>query len=324
MHLRSLIAVTALWLVAASAAALASDPVAEALGLEPANGSRTAAAIPRGPLPSGPVVLMPDSTNNRLVVFSPVNGSVITPNLFALAGGTPFHAVQVGNEIWISEQVGDRISRWSPDGTALGAIGTGGGLDNIRGMALRGNDLLVTNAGTANGAPGAAIVRVALDGTIIGHVATTTTSSSPFSLLERAADLLVGSSNANDDVHRYDAAIASLGTFHNSTTLNFTQQMTVAANGDILAAGFSSNNIVRLDPATGAALGTIPASGARGVFQLDNGNILWTSAAGAFVYDPNTQLGVQVYTGGGRYLSRAEFTNDDLFADGFEDPLPPP
>src|SRR5437870_13794377 len=81
-------------------------------------------------------LMMPDSTNNRVVLFDPVNGSVVNPNYFTLASGTPVHAMQVGSEIWVSEQIGDRISRWSLTGTPLGAIGGGttGGLDNVRGM----------------------------------------------------------------------------------------------------------------------------------------------------------------------------------------------
>jgi len=87
-------------------------------------------------------VIMPDSTNNRLVAFSPFDGSVINSNMFSLAGGTPIHALQVGNEIWVSEQLGDRISRWSLSGTFLGEIGgAAGGMDNIRGMALIGDTM---------------------------------------------------------------------------------------------------------------------------------------------------------------------------------------
>lgn len=61
-------------------------------------------------------VEMPDSTNNRRVLFDPNNGAVVNSNCFARAGGTPIHAIQVGDEIWVSEQVGDRVSRCSLSG----------------------------------------------------------------------------------------------------------------------------------------------------------------------------------------------------------------
>lgn len=244
-------------------------------------------------------LMMPDSTNNRMVLFNANTGAVVNSNYFGLAAGTPVHAMQVGNEIWVSEQIGDRVSRWSLNGTALGAIT--GGLDNIRGMGLIGNTVYVTNAGTGNGAPGAAVVMYDTTGASQGFFATPN-APSPFGILAHQGGMLVSSSSANDDVHRYTLAGASAGTFHNSASLNFGEQMDHDVNGNVLVAGFSSNNIVRLDPNTGALLSSFTAAGARGVHQLGNGNIMWTSGAGAFVFDVNTGLSTQVYTGGGRYL----------------------
>ena len=250
------------------------------------------------------VLAMPDSTNNRLVTFSAVDGSLVNAELFALAGGTPVHALGVGNEIWVSEQLGDRVSRWGADGGFLGQIGGGatGGLDNVRGMGLIGNTVYITNAGLANGAPGAAVVMVSTGGAAMGSFATATTAPSPFGVLAYQGGLLISSSAANDDIHRYSLAGAPLGTFHNSASLNFAEQMVFATNGDILVAGFSSNNIVRLNAATGAVLTTYTAAGARGLAQLGNGNLMWTSGAGAFVLNTGTGASTQVYSGGGRYL----------------------
>jgi len=251
------------------------------------------------------VLAMPDSINNRLVLFSGFDGTVLNSNYFALAGGTPVHAIGVGNEIWVSEQLGDRVSRWSLTGTPLGQIGgavPGGGLDNVRGMGLIGNTVYVTNAGTANGAPGAAVVMFDTVGAPMGSFTTASTAPSPFGVLAHQGGMLVSSSSANDDIHRFSLAGGALGTFYNTASLNFAEQMVVATNGDILVAGFSSNNIVRLDASTGALLGSFTASGARGVAQLGNGNIMWTSGAGAFIHDVGLGTSALVYAGGGRYL----------------------
>lgn len=264
-------------------------------------------------------VIMPDSTNNRLVMFSPDDGSVINPSVFGLAGGTPVHALQVGNEIWVSEQIGDRISRWSIDGVFLGAIGPAG-LDNIRGMALINGVVHVANSGTANGAPGPAVVMFDTDGNPLGFFSTAGTVSGTWHVLDHQGGLLVSSSNANDDIHRYSYTGTPLGTFHNSTTLNFAEQMAHDADGNVLVGGFSSNNVVRLDKDTGAVLGTFPASGARGVFQLRNGNILWTNSSGAHVFNVATQTSSQVYTGGGRHLDLLRLRIDgDVNGDGCVD-----
>jgi hypothetical protein len=250
------------------------------------------------------VLMMPDSTNNRLVLLDPLDGSVVDPNFFALAAGTPVHAMQVGNEIWISEQVGDRISRWDFDGNFLGAVGAPptGGLDNVRGMGLIGGTVYVTNSGTNNSAPGNSVVMFDTAGTNLGFFSTVGLAPSPFGILEYPTGMLVSSSSANDDVHIFSLAGASLGTFHNSTSLNFAEQMDYAANGDVLVAGFSSNNVVRLNAATGALISSFAASGARGVVQLGNGNIMWTNGSGAHVFDVGTGTSTLVYAGGGRYV----------------------
>jgi sugar lactone lactonase YvrE len=245
------------------------------------------------------VLMMPDSTNNRLVTFSAFDGSVINSNLFALAGGTQIHAMQVGNEIWVSEQIGDRISRWDQNGNSLGAIT--GGMDNVRGMGLIGNTVYLTNAGTANGAPGAAVLRFDTSGNALGNFLTPN-APSPFGIFAHQGGMLVSSSSANDDIHRYTLAGTSAGTFHNSASLNFAEQMDYATNGDILVAGFTTGGIVRLDPNTGALISTSGPSGLRGIKQLGNGNIMYTTSAGAFVFNTATGGSTQVYAGGGRYI----------------------
>jgi len=247
-------------------------------------------------------LMMPDSINNRLVLFDTFNGTVVNSNYFALAGGTPFAAIQAGNEIWVSEQVGDRVSRWSLSGTFLGQFGGGpaGGLDNVRGIAVINDVLHVTNAGTANSAPGASIVRFDSGGTNLGFLPMTN-SPSPFDVIDFGGGLLVSSSSANDDIHRYTYAGGSNGTFYNDAALAFVEQLHVTSAGDVLAAGFSSNNVVRLSSA-GTILSQFSAASARGVWELGNGNIMWTNSAGAFVYDVGLGASTQVYAGGGRYL----------------------
>jgi hypothetical protein len=263
------------------------------------------------------VLIMPDSTNNRLVAFNPVDGAVLNSNMFALGGGTPIHAIQVGNQIWVSEQAGDRVSRWSFDGAFLGQIGGGatGGLDNVRGMALVGNTVYVTNGGAGNGSPGAsAVVMYSTAGTLIGSFSTAGLAPSPFAVLGHQGGILVASSSGSDDIHRFTLTGTSIGTFHNSASLNFVEQLAFASNGSILAAGFISDNIAFLDPNNGNILNSFTASGVRGVFQLGNGNILWTSGAGTFVHDVATNTSTLVYSGGGRFIDMANIPEPSTVA----------
>jgi hypothetical protein len=255
-------------------------------------------------------LMMPDSAsaNFRMTLFDPFDGSLVNSNYFPLNGATnstPLHAMQVGNEIWVSEQVGDRVARYDLFGTFLGQIGGGttGGLDNIRGMELVGNTVYVSNGGAGNGSPGAnSVVMFDTAGNPAGNFLTTGTSPSPFSVLDHQGGLLVGSSGANDDIHRYTLAGASLGTFNNGA-LSFIEQLEHATNGDVLGAVFTTGVVARFDPTTGAQLTTFAASGARGVYQLGNGNIMWTSGGGVFVFDVVGGASTNVYTTtGGRYV----------------------
>lgn len=251
-------------------------------------------------------LMMPDSSAaNRMVLFDPNDGSLINSNYFPLNGGTPIHAMQVGGEIWVSEQAGDRVARYDLVGNFLGQIGggAGGGMDNIRGMGLVGDTVYVTNGGTANGAPSAnSVVMFDTSGNPLGSFSTAGMAPSPFSVLHHQGDLLVGSVSGNNDIHRFDLVGGSIGVFNNST-LSFIEQLDHAINGDVLAAVFTTGVIARLDPDTGAQISTFPASGARGVRQLGNGNIMWTSSGGVFVRDVVAGISTNVYaTSGGRYI----------------------
>jgi hypothetical protein len=258
-------------------------------------------------LPPTAHLMIPDSSNARLVLINPTDGSLVDDDYFALvANSTPLHALQIEEEIWVSEQLGDRVSRWSLTGVAQGEV-QGIALDNVRGMARIENFVYVTNDGTNNGAPGPVVVVFDLDGDYVSHFPTTGLAPSPYGILAHGENLLVSSSQANDDIHEFTLAGGSVGAFHNSTSLNFAQQMTHALNGDILVAGFTSNNIVRLHPETGAVISQFTAVDARGVYPLANGNILWSGASGIHVYDPDDDSSTPVYEQGQtRYIGFVE------------------
>jgi MYXO-CTERM domain-containing protein len=176
-----------------------------------------------------------------------------------------------------------------------------GGIDNVRGLTLIGNEIFMCNDGTGNGAPGPSVFRFDTAGNQLGFFLTPS-ATGPFDVLSYGNNMLVSSDAANDDIHQYTLGGASAGTFHNSASLNFAEQMDYDPTGNILVAGFSSNIVATLNFNTGAIMSTFAASGARGVKQLGNGNIMWTSGAGAFVYDIGTQQSTLMYQGGGRFI----------------------
>jgi hypothetical protein len=249
------------------------------------------------------ILVTTNSNTDTLVAFSPIDGSLIDANYFPVPGTTQVSAIQVNNEIWISEQLADRVVRYDPCGNVLGTMGptlAGGGLDNIRGMAFINGIVYVTNDGTANGAIGDSLVTFDPAGNYLGTIALTN-SPSPFSLMPWQGDILVASSSALDDVHRYTLAGVSVGTFHDTTGLNFAHQLAPASDGNVWCGGFSTNNVVKLDATTGNILTSFAASGARGVYELANGNVMWTNSSGVWIY--NGTSSTQVLAGGSYHLN---------------------
>jgi hypothetical protein len=246
------------------------------------------------------VVITANSTGS-VSAFSPVDGSLVNATFVPIAstGGTKVGCIEVNGEIWVSEQTGDRIVRYSSTGTVLGVIGptfSGGGLDNCRGMSLINGQVHIANDGALNGAVANSLTVFDLAGNFVAAWPLPSTTS-PYSVIDHQGGLVVASADANDDLHRYTYAGTSLGTFHNTASVNFAHQVARALDGNVWCATFTTSTVVKLDATTGNVLMSFPASNARGVFELWNGNVLWTSSTGVRVYDMVTQTSTLVQAG---------------------------
>ena len=253
------------------------------------------------------VLLSTNTTTDTVVAFSPIDGSLVDANFFGIteAGGTKVSVIQVGNEIWVNEQTGDRIVRYDPCGNELGVIGptfVGGGLDNIRGMSFINGLVYCTNDGNLNGATADSLVTFDPAGNWVATLPLSNTIS-PYSVLPWQGDLLVSGSSNNEDVHRYTTAGVSVGTFHDTASISFAHQLAQASDGNVWVGCFTTGGITKLDATTGAVLSSFPASGARGVAELANGNLLWTNGSGAWIYDVGTATSTQVFAGAHGHLS---------------------
>jgi streptogramin lyase len=274
------------------------------------------AALALGGATQAQVVVTTNSATDTLVAFSPVDGSLLSSSVFPISTAISVSAIDVNNEVWISEQTATRIVRYDRCGNVVGVIGPtfpGGAINNIRGMAFVGGQVYVTNSGTTGGAFGNAIVVFDTAGNYVTNFTTTGLAPSPFSIMPFQGDLLVAASSGNDDVHRFSLAGTSLGTFHNST-LSFAHQLAPASDGNVWLGVFTTGSVVKLDATTGAILTSFPASGARGVFELLNGNIMWTNSAGAWVYDVVTTTSTQVLAGSSYHLNMVNLPPSLQFA----------
>lgn len=253
-----------------------------------------AAAI-RGLVGAG-VLLIPESTNDRVMAFDPATGDLLDADFIPADPtnlSTPIHAILAndGNSILVSDQLEDVVQQYALDGTYLGVFAPAGGvdntiLDNVRGISLDATGNLLVSVG--GGANDDAIAAFDTAGNFIGNRVANSAGGldSPFDVVINGSELLVGGITS-DALHRYDLAgtyIADLAPIN-----TFPEQLQVLANGNVLVANFSGTQegVMELTSA-GAVVGiSDPASlgGYRGVFELPNGNILTTNGGGVHEID---------------------------------------
>ncbi len=243
-----------------------------------------------------------DSSNDRIMTFDPFDGSLIDPDFIVDADGSPYDfatpkdAINVGNEIWVADQIADAVYRFDLSGGFIDAITTG--LDNIRGMAFVNGTVYVSNSGTDNDAPGDAVVMFDTAGNNLGSFAVGN-GGDPFDVFAYNGELLI-SDIANEAIQRHDLAGNFLGTFHDSdgvSGIDFPQQL--ASRGDnVLAAGFSPPaGLYEYDDAGNQIAFYDAVDDLRGVFVLGNGNILVTNTSGVWALDPDTDTATLIVGG---------------------------
>ena len=255
-------------------------------------------------------LLVPDSSNRRVMEFSALDGSLINPDFIDLTAGsgstaiTPIEALTVGDEIWVSDQISDILHVWSLDGsTYIGELGMG--CDNPRGFTMASNgQIYLTNFNSSGAGFGSAIKQYQIDGTFVNDFP----AGMPFDVYDTGTDLL--SSNATTDtIDRYDYAGNSLGTFTNATFSACFPEQIASFGSDLVIAGFASGGIHVLDSATGNELAFFDTAAlgfgsVRGVATLGNGDLLFTNNNGVHVYDISSNSVTSVMAGiSARFIS---------------------
>lgn len=251
-------------------------------------------------------VLVPDSFRDRVMRLSSVDGAVIDMNFItnASAGGIfqlAIEALQVGNEIWISDQNADSVFRFSLTGAHLGTVvGPAQGLDNIRGIGVIDGILYVTNFGALNGAPGPSIrLFDANNLNPLGSVFPPNVQS-PWDVVAFDGWTMVSDggtiTGGGDDTGYVFRLNPNTGQYINtflfgtrgSNGLSLPKGMCVLSNGNLLIANNSTpQNLYEYNPA-GTRVATYPMTGlsCNGVMELDNGEVL-VCAQGTGVFGTN-------------------------------------
>lgn len=263
---------------------------------------------------TGALLLIPDSTADRVMAFDPATGNVIDPDFIPADPdhlSTPICAILSadGQMVLVSDQIDDVVQAYDLEGNYIGIFAPAGGpdtsiLDNIRGIALRPNGNLVVTIGS--GTNDDAVAEFDTAGNYLGNFVANGAGglNSPFDAYFRESDVLVGGITS-DAIHRYDLDGNPLADL---TPINsFPEQIAEAANGNVLVANFSGSEegIVEYLP-DGTLVGIYDPSeigGYRGVYELPNGNFLTTNGSGVYEMDRNGNLIDTKFTGvSGRFI----------------------
>lgn len=273
----------------------------EAQAAPPAPRDPAAAARARALLNSTGLLLIPDSTADRVMAFDPTTGDLVDANFVPSDPthlSTPIHAILSagGDSLLVSDQINDVVQEYDLDGNFLGTFAPASGpdptiLDNIRGIALRPNGNLLVTVGSGTNED--AVAEFDTSGNYLGNFVANGSGglNSPFDVYSRSADWLVGGIDS-DAIHRYDLTGAYLANL--ASINNFPEQIAEASNSNVLVANFggTQEGIVEFT-AAGALVGVYnPASlgGYRGVYELPNGNILITNGGGVYEIDRASNL----------------------------------
>jgi hypothetical protein len=271
----------------------------------------TATCVPGGVTT---MLLIPDSTNDRVMSFDAQTGNLINANFIpsdSVHLATPKNAIlsPSGNTVLVADQIRDVVQEYSLSGAYIRVFAPASGpnpaiLDNIRGITLRPNgNLLVTVGGGANSN---AVAQFDPSGNYIGNFVAAGAGGlvSPFDVYYRSTlgDYLV-TGFTSDAIHRYDSNGNYLGNL-NTDPINVPEQLDEAANLNVLAASFNpdaTDGVYEYLPA-GTFVGRYdPPSMTQynGVYELPNGNLLVTTNTGVHEITRGGVLVNTKYSGAG-------------------------
>ena len=217
---------------------------------------------------------------------------------------------QIEDAVFIFDLAGNYVDKVGQDNTGAST----GVFDNNRGLGVLGNTVYVSNSGSNNGAPGDAIVTIdALTRNPTGSFVVTNPATGdvtdPFDVEPYGGNLLISDIAGGTDGDGFDW-VAPDGTYVSRLVssdgvagIDFPQQGSAKiSDSNFLAAGFSPPDGLYEYDNTGVQVSFFAGTAGRGVFELQNGNYLYTAGGGAFVLDTATGASVSVGPGS-QYIS---------------------
>ena len=248
-----------------------------------------------------------NTTNKSLMIFNADDGSLVNASYLSMAAQSPGNVMNAkivsATEFWVSDYGGDQILRYNLTTNAyLGAI-TNTYIVGPRGIEVYGNTVYVANAGSSS----KRVVKIdATTHTVLGNFVTGSGGAGipcDVQLYNPAGtqELLIDDYSPAHDIDRFSLTGSFIATFHDSTgsgDIASPLQLGVTQSGTVLAAGsVSPRGVYEYDRFGSKINYWVNAYTVRGVYELNNTNILFTDDHGVHIINRGTGLISDVYTG---------------------------
>jgi len=253
------------------------------------------------------LLMVPDSKQDVVLTFDRYDGSLVDNNFIngtELGFKTPLHSWQVDDSVYVLDQVSDAIFEFDLDGDFVDLFVNASGVDNMKSIAYHNGLFYVPNGGANNDAPEDAIIvfDVATKANL-GSFNGSIVNFSPQHTFVYNDELYVtdggGSSSDNQDllVFKPDGVASTVDrVFYDVNGTNdfrFAAHISIReSSGNFLVSAFSGASGFRggaheFDP-TGNRIGVFrPGVPIRAAYELQNGNILWSSGDGTILSTPD-------------------------------------
>ncbi|MEZ6242338.1 MAG: GC-type dockerin domain-anchored protein [Phycisphaerales bacterium] len=235
-------------------------------------------------------LLVPDKGAGRLMLFDASNGRVVDPDSIVPPSGTlagPVEAIQVGDEVWVSQPGQDIIRRFSMNGDVIATLQGPFAvpLDRPTGMATDGSTILVTNFFIAKHTSASWITRLSTSGANLGTFDAFSDAAMTDVLFK--GGVFYVALQSDQTIERVTSTGVHQGIFgrlDQDGVFTVPAQIAPAADGGLLVA--CNRGIVHLDAGGALVERLLPDRSIVGVAALDDGRILFTDSFGVYRLEP--------------------------------------
>lgn len=285
---------------------------------------------------AGSLILIPDTGADKVWAFSAYDGSLVSNNWFPsdgrmkqvmqvaqLPGGT---VVMTDTGTSQSCSTDDAVREYTPCGQYIRTIASpADGVCNPQGICVAYGKVWFTRLYdvASEPTPGVnALWSFDFDGTGLTQACASPDLQKIWGLLPFNGGFVVADS-VDNNLEFVPLSCASSAPFFQSTTassLQFVQQVSAMPDGGVVAAGFSSPRGLHFFAGDGSYQYTASfASGARGAFVLENGEVLYTGGTDVRAYNPQSDTHRVIVSQIGasfRWISKITVCPEDLNCSG--------